>query len=65
MTKEYTVLDENGEASGLLEMAICHDHSSFTKVMNFDWASDGFQFFETGNCQVVKFIRLQSWNGWL
>src|SRR5665647_681748 len=46
MTKEYTVLDENGEASGLLEMAICHDHSSFTKVMNFDWAPDGFQFFE-------------------
>jgi hypothetical protein len=43
MTKEYTVLDENGEASGSLEMVICRDHASFAKAMNLP---GGFQFFE-------------------
>jgi hypothetical protein len=46
MRKEYTVLDENSEASGSLEMVICRDYASFAKVMNFDWAPGGFQFFE-------------------
>ena len=43
---EYTVLDENGEDSGSLEMVICNDYAVFSKVMNFDSMPGGFQFFE-------------------
>lgn len=43
---EYTVLDENDEDSGSLEMVICNDYAVFSKVMNFDSMPGGFQFFE-------------------
>lgn len=41
---EYTVLDENNEASGLLEMRICN--ADLSKIMNVDWMPGGIQFFE-------------------
>jgi hypothetical protein len=41
---EYTVLDENNEASGLLEMRICN--GDLSKIMNVDWMPGGIQFFE-------------------
>lgn len=43
---EYTVLDENGEVSGSLEMQICNDYTALKRMMNFEWMPGGFQFFE-------------------
>jgi hypothetical protein len=44
MIMEYTVLDENGEASGSLEMRICN--TPLSKIMNVDWMPGGLQFFQ-------------------
>jgi hypothetical protein len=46
MSVEYTVLDENGEVSGSLQMAVCRDADMFP-VSNLNAVKPGgFQFFE-------------------
>jgi hypothetical protein len=42
---EYTVFDENGEASGSLEMQICNNYTALSQIFRFYWPG-GFQFFE-------------------
>jgi hypothetical protein len=57
--KAYTILDQEGEASGLLQLAICEDYASLDKIMAFSKleetanftnhpfpSSCGFQYFE-------------------
>jgi hypothetical protein len=46
MSVEYSVLDENGEASGSLQMAVCNDASTFPVSNLNTWMPGGFQFFE-------------------
>lgn len=44
MDMEYTVFDENGEASGSLEMRICN--APLSKIMNVDWMPECLLFFQ-------------------